>query len=147
MRNEKLNKRIIENVKNRIVVSNLESEGYMKLNKRKQIISVAAMMIVMITCSFFTVNAATDGELVKKIKEKINITIVNEDGTEETLEDANIYVTDDNEYVVEYLIKDDSNTQNKNEESFKIYTNTLEEENKTVDAKIRENETSIDIGE
>lgn len=147
MRNEKLNKRIIENVKNRIVVSNLESEEYMKLNKRKQIISVAAMMIVMITCSFFTVNAATDGELVKKIKEKINITIVNEDGTEETLEDANIYVTDDNEYVVEYLIKDDSNTQNKNEESFKIYTNTLEEENKTVDAKIRENETSIDIGE
>ncbi len=147
MRNEKLNKRIVENVKNRIVVSNLESEEYMKLNKRKQIISVAAMMIVMITCSFFTVNAATDGELVKKIKEKINITIVNEDGTEETLEDANIYVTDDNEYVVEYLIKDDSNTQNKNEESFKIYTNTLEEENKTVDAKIRENETSIDIGE
>ena len=60
----------------------------------------------------------------KKIKEKINITIVNEDGTEETLEDANIYVTDNNEYVVEYLIKDDSNTQNQTEESFKIYTNT-----------------------
>lgn len=83
----------------------------------------------------------------KKIKEKINITIVNEDGTEETLEDANIYVTDNNEYVVEYLIKDDSNTQNQTEESFKIYTNTLEEENKTVDAKVSENETNIEIGE
>ena len=105
------------------------------------------MAIIMVTGSFFTVNAATNGELVKKIKEKINITIVNEDGTEETLEDANIYVTDNNEYVVEYLIKDDSNTQNQTEESFKIYTNTLEEENKTVDAKVSENETNIEIGE
>ena len=147
MRNDEFNKRIIENVKNRIVVSNLESEEHMKISKKKQIISIAAMAIIMVTGSFFTVNAATNGELVKKIKEKINITIVNEDGTEETLEDANIYVTDNNEYVVEYLIKDDSNTQNQTEESFKIYTNTLEEENKTVDAKVSENETNIEIGE
>ena len=147
MRNDEFNKKIIENVKNRIVVSNLESEEHMKISKKKQIISIAAMAIIMVTGSFFTVNAATNGELVKKIKEKINITIVNEDGTEETLEDANIYVTDNNEYVVEYLIKDDSNTQNQTEESFKIYTNTLEEENKTVDAKVSENETSINIGE
>lgn len=147
MRNDEFNKKIIENVKNRIVVSNLESEEHMKISKKKQIISIAAMAIIMVTGSFFTVNAATDGELVKKIKEKINITIVNEDGTEETLEDANIYVTDNNEYVVEYLIKDDSNTQSQTEESFKIYTNTLEEENKTVDAKVSENETNINIGE
>ena len=147
MRNDEFNKKIIENVKNRIVVSNLESEEHMKISKKKQIISIAAMAIIMVTDSFFTVNAATNGELVKKIKEKINITIVNEDGTEETLEDANIYVTDNNEYVVEYLIKDDSNTQNQTEESFKIYTNTLEEENKNVDAKVSENETNIEIGE
>ena len=147
MRNDEFNNKIIENVKNRIVVSNLESEAYMKISKKKQIISIAAMAIIMVTGSFFTVNAATDGELVKKIKEKINITIVNEDGTEETLEDTNIYVTDNNEYVVEYLIKDDSNTQSQTEESFKIYTNTLEEENKTVDAKVSENETNIEIGE
>ena len=147
MRNDEFNKKIIENVKNRIVVSNLESEDHMKISKKKQIISIAAMAIIMVTGSFFTVNAATNGELVKKIKEKINITIVNEDGTEETLEDANIYVTDNNEYVVEYLIKDDSNTQNQTEESFKIYTNTLEEENKNVDAKVSENETNIEIGE
>lgn len=147
MRNDEFNKKIIENVKNRIVVSNLESEEHMKISKKKQIISIAAMAIVMVTGSFFTVNAATDGELVKKIKEKINITIVNEDGTEETLEDANTYVTDNNEYVVEYLIKDDSNTQSQTEESFKIYTNTLEEENKTVDAKVSEKETNINIGE
>lgn len=147
MRNDEFNKKIIENVKNRIVVSNLESEEHMKISKKKQIISIAAMAIIMVTGSFFTVNAATDGELVKKIKEKINITIVNEDGTEETLEDANTYVTDNNEYVVEYLIKDDSNTQSQTEESFKIYTNTLEEENKTVDAKVSEKETNINIGE
>ena len=147
MRNDEFNKKIIENVKNRIVVSNLESEEHMKISKKKQIISIAAMAIIMVTGSFFTVNEATNGELRKKIKKKINITIVNEDGTEETLEDANIYVTDNNEYVVEYLIKDDSNTQNQTEESFKIYTNTLEEENKNVDAKVSENETNIEIGE
>ena len=90
MRNDEFNNKIIENVKNRIVVSNLESEEKMKINKKKQILSIAAMMIIMVTGSFFTVNAATDGELVKKIKEKINITFVNEDGEETTLEDANI---------------------------------------------------------
>ena len=84
MRNDEFNKKIIKNVKNRIVVSNLESEEHMKISKKKQIISIAAMAIIMVTGSFFTVNAATNGELVKKIKEKINITIVNEDGTEET---------------------------------------------------------------
>lgn len=125
MRNDEFNNKIIENVKNRIVVSNLESEEKMKINKKKQILSIAAMMIIMVTGSFFTVNAATDGELVKKIKEKINITIVNEDGEETTLEDANIYVNDKNEYVIEFLIKDDTNTQNQTEESFKIYTNTI----------------------
>ena len=32
MRNDEFNKKIIENVKNRIVVSNLESEEHMKIN-------------------------------------------------------------------------------------------------------------------
>ena len=127
MKDNELNKKIIEDVKRRIVVSNLESEENMKMNKRKQIISIAAVVLVMITGSFFTVNAATDGELVKKIKDRINITIVNEDGTEETLEDANIYVTDNNEYVVEYSVDEDTATQSQIEESFEIDNDTLEE--------------------
>ncbi len=127
MKDSELNKKIVEDVKRRIVVSNLESEENMKMSKRKQIISIAAVVLVMITGSFFTVNAATDGELVKKIKDRINITIVNEDGTEETLEDANIYVTDNNEYVVEYSVDEDTATQSQIEESFEIDTDTLEE--------------------
>lgn len=35
MENNKLNKKIIENVRNRVVVSNLESEENMKISKRK----------------------------------------------------------------------------------------------------------------
>ena len=34
MRNDEFNKKIIENVKNRIVVSNLESEEHMKISKK-----------------------------------------------------------------------------------------------------------------
>ena len=37
MVNNELNKKIVESVRNRIVISNLESEENMKINKRKQI--------------------------------------------------------------------------------------------------------------
>lgn len=74
MENNELNKRIFENVRNRIVVSNLESEENMKINKRKQILSVVTVMFIMFTGSFFTVNAATDGKVVEEIKKVITIT-------------------------------------------------------------------------
>ena len=83
MENNELNKKIFENVRNRIVISNLESEENMKLNKRKQVLSVAAVMVIMLTGSFFTVNAATDGELSNKIKETIRVVLVKEDGSED----------------------------------------------------------------
>lgn len=73
MENNELNKKIFENVRNRIVVSNLESEENMKLNKRKQVLSIAAIMVIMLTGSFFTVNAATDGKVVEEIKKAITI--------------------------------------------------------------------------
>ena len=38
MVNNELNKKIVESVRNRIVISNLESEENMKINKRKQIV-------------------------------------------------------------------------------------------------------------
>lgn len=73
MENNKLNKKIFENVRNRIVISNLESEENMKLNKRKQVLSVVGVMVIMLTGSFFTVNAATDGKVVEEIKKVITI--------------------------------------------------------------------------
>ncbi len=70
MENNELNNRILKNVRNRIVVSNLEKEEAMKIGKRKQVISLCATVIVLLSGSFLTVNAATDGKLAENIKEK-----------------------------------------------------------------------------
>ncbi len=83
MENKELNERIIENIRNRVVISNLESEENMKLNKRKQILSIVAVMIVMLTGSFFTVNAATNGELAEKVKDTIQVIFTDKDGKQE----------------------------------------------------------------
>jgi len=42
----------------------------MKISKRKQIISLCATTIILLSGSFLTVNAATEGKLVEDIKEK-----------------------------------------------------------------------------
>lgn len=70
MENRELNHKILTNVRSKIVVSNLESEESMKINKRKQIVSICAVAVIMLSGSFFTVNAATDGKLVESVKEK-----------------------------------------------------------------------------
>ena len=62
MVNNELNKKIVESVRNRVVISNLESEENMKINKRKQIVSLVVVMLIMLTGSFITVNATTNGE-------------------------------------------------------------------------------------
>ena len=70
MENNELNNKILKNVRNKIVVSNLEKEYAMKISKRKQIISLCATTIILLSGSFLTVNAATEGKLVEDIKEK-----------------------------------------------------------------------------
>ncbi len=70
MENNELNNKILRNVRSRIVVSNLEREESMKIEKRKQIVSLCATTLILLSGSFFTVNAATEGKLVEDIKEK-----------------------------------------------------------------------------
>lgn len=70
MENNELNSKILKNVRNKIVVSNLEKEEVMRINKRKQVISLCATVLILLSGSFFTVNAATDGKLAENIKEK-----------------------------------------------------------------------------
>lgn len=65
-----LNNKIMRNVRNRIVVSNLEKEEIMEKAKRKHIISLCATTVILLSGSFLSVNAATDGKLVEDIKEK-----------------------------------------------------------------------------
>ncbi len=70
MENNDLNNKIMRNVRTRIVVSNLEKEETMEKTKRRHIISLCATTIILLSGSFFSVNAATDGKLVEDIKEK-----------------------------------------------------------------------------
>ncbi len=76
MEDNKLSEKIINNVRNRIVVSNLESEEKMKISKKKQVISIAMICLILLTGSFVTVNAATDGKLVKDVKDTIKTVTV-----------------------------------------------------------------------
>ena len=78
MENNELNNKILKNVRNKIVVSNLEKEYAMKISKRKQIISLCATTIILLSGSFLTVNAATEGKLVEDIKEKYKKIITND---------------------------------------------------------------------
>ena len=102
MEDKELNERIIKNVRNRIVVSNLESEERMKISKKKQIISIAAVCLILLTGSFATVNAATDGKLVENVKDTIK--------TEAVAEPVN-YDTDGNAIISYQLV--DSNVDTK----------------------------------
>ena len=52
MENNELNNKILKNVRNKIVVSNLEKEYAMKISKRKQIISLCATTIILLSGSF-----------------------------------------------------------------------------------------------
>ena len=75
MENNELNKKIINKVRNKIVVSNLEKEEIMKINKKQRIISVTVVLMLFVSGSFISVNAATNGKLAESVGEFINIKI------------------------------------------------------------------------
>lgn len=136
MENKELNNKILRNVRNKIVVSNLESEENMKLNVKKQIISICAVVLVATSGGLFTVNAATNGKLVQDIKEFVTVTIVKKDGTTENVEGK----TRTDEYGNTWL-----KYERKGEEwEDVIYVQRieLEKNNLGIDAKITENETN-----
>ncbi len=64
----KLNERILKRYKDNIAISNLKEECVMKKNTIKKITTFSLMGIVLVFGSFFTVNAATGGELVDNFK-------------------------------------------------------------------------------
>lgn len=87
MESKDLNSAVLKRVRNKIVVSNLESEEKMKINKKKQILSLAAVIVLFLSGGFITVNAATDGQLANNIKDKIiKVVLVDDNGTEKELE-------------------------------------------------------------
>ena len=139
MQNNELTKKIIENVKNRVVISNLESEENMKLNKRKQILSIAFVMTIMCAGSFFTVNAATNGELANKVKDTVKVIFVKDDGKEEEVKGTTY--TDSNNHTIE---KYETN-ENGIEHTLEIDKTNLDEENLVVKETIKDDQITLEF--
>lgn len=85
MEDKDLNSKILENVRNNIVISNLEREEKMRISNTKKIVSVGVVALMTIFGSFATVNAATDGKLIENIKEFVSVKIVKDDGNSKEL--------------------------------------------------------------
>ena len=139
MVNNELNKKIVESVRNRVVISNLESEENMKINKRKQIVSLVAVMLIMLTGSFITVNAATNGELTEKVKDTIEVIFTDKDGKQE--ESKGTTYTDSNNHTIEkYHIEKDGT-----EHTIEVDKSNLNDQNLTFKENINDGEESITI--
>ncbi len=129
MENKELNDRIIKNVKNRIVVSNLESEEKMKLAKKTQVLSLAAVIVLFLSGGFITVNATTDGKLVDDITDKIKVVFVNNNKEEKELK-GKVYTDSDGNECINYEYENENYT-------FKTDINKteLEKNNMTIEEK------------
>lgn len=137
MENNELKKYILKNVKSKIVISNLESEESMKINMKKQVFAILAVIMLVLVGGFFSVNAATDGKLIENIKEVIKVTIIKDDGVVVQL-DGKEYTDSNGDNWVHY---ENENTQidvNKKE----INVNDL-----TLETQITQYEVSTEIKE
>jgi len=72
MNNSELNSRVLEKVKTRIAVSNLEMEEKRMISRRKRVISFVTVFMLIFAGSFITVNAMTNNGLVNAIKSIFN---------------------------------------------------------------------------
>ena len=139
MENNELNKKIIENVRNRVVISNLESEENMKINKRKQVLSLVAVIFIILTGSFITVDAATNGELTEKVKDTIQVIFVNKDGKQEEVK-GTTYTDSNNHTIEKYKTEKDGI-----EHTLEVDKNNLEESNLTIKDNISDEQSTIMI--
>lgn len=137
----KLNQKIFENVRNRVVISNLESEEIMKASKRKQILSVVMVMAVTLMGSFITVNAATDGELAQKVKNTIQVIFTDKDGNQEEVK-GTTYKDFDNHTIEKYEIN-----RNGTQHTLEIEKDNLEEQKMTIKGEMDDELTSITINQ
>ena len=72
MNNNELNSRVLEKVKSRIAIFNLEMEEKQMISRKKRIVSFVAVFMIIFTGSFITVNAMTDNGIVNAIKSIFN---------------------------------------------------------------------------
>lgn len=134
MDNNELNNKIINNVRKKIAISNLEKEDNMKTYKRKQIVSIFAVIVLFVTGSFATVNAATDGELVENVKNFITVKFG--DGNEYKAVEVRKGVDENGNEYLEYELK----PLDSDEEYSLQIENTADKENMDITYDVNEAE-------
>ena len=97
---------ILKNVKEKITISNLEEEYKMKINQKRKIIGLVAAIILLFTGSLFTVDAASNGEITKTIKEKVKSMVEEQINKEVEVEDVNVQKDENGMEIVTYKLKD-----------------------------------------
>lgn len=131
MINQKMKNKIRKNVRNMVVISNLEREEIMKTKNIKKRLSIVAILVVLLSSSFITVNAVADGKLANDIKEKVNnIITVKLNGKE-----LNGKVTENDDGTVNIDFDDKARLK---------YSNT-DEEASTFEIELDENDVNSDI--
>lgn len=97
MMNNDFNNKVLDNVREKIAVSNLEREYNMKMQSKRKVISISMAVILVLLGGFVAVDAASNGEISEKIVNNVQEYLyIKEDGNEEEL-DKHIYIyTDEN---------------------------------------------------
>lgn len=139
MEDKNLKYKIIENVRNNIVISNLEREDKMRVNNRKKIAIFSVVAIMTIFGSFATVNAATDGKIVENIKEFVSVKIVKDNGSSKDLKGTE-YKDKNGDTWIKY-----EDNENGAETKIDINKTELEKNKLTTDTKISGNEFNIQV--
>ena len=141
MENNELNNRIIKNVRNRVVVSNLESEEKMKISKKKQVVSLMTVVIGLFTGGFITVNAATNGELANKVKETIkDVMYLKVDGQEKELKPTEYINLENNHTIQDYNFSEGEATLR-----VQVDKTNLDNKNLQINGEMQNNEINLTI--
>lgn len=111
----------------------------MKFNKRKQVLSLLAVMIIILTGGFITVDAATNGELSEKVKDTIQVIFTDKSGKQEEVK-GTTYTDSNNHTIEKYQIERDGM-----EHTLEVDKTILEDSNLTLKEDINDGEASITI--
>ena len=102
MSNDNLNNKIINNVRNKIIISNIKGEKEKMLSSKKKILAIASCVVIL-AGGYVSVDAVNNGEITNTIKEKISSFVVKADGQEKELQPSK----EENGYVYYEYEKDD----------------------------------------
>ena len=128
-----LNERLLKKFKDNITISNLKEECIMKKNTRKHVLLATMLTVLVLSGSLVTVDASTDGQLVKNIKDTVKVIFVKDEKEKEI--NGKEYIDKDGEHWVNYEKNVDGSQM-----KVDINKDELEKENIQVDVKMTTDE-------